>query len=184
MVGGGLRRLFIAVAPPPDARAALDAWLRPYDLPGRLVPPENWHITLRFIGDADEVTYERLLGGLSENDPGPAFTIRLGGLGAFPRPGRATVAWVALVGGGDRLAGLSEIAEEACQAAGLQPEERPFRAHLTVSRIRPARDVGTTVAASRDSGIAWRCDRFTVYQSHQGRGHPRYEPLDSFALSG
>jgi 2'-5' RNA ligase len=170
------------VAPPPEARAALDRWIRPYDVPGRLVPPENWHITLRFIGSADQVAYERLLGQLSESDPGAPFIIRLGGLGAFPNPRRATVAWMSLLDGGDRLAGLSEVAEEACQAAGLAPEERPFRAHLTVSRIRPARDVAAMVAASRDSGIAWRCDHFTVYQSHQGEGHPRYEPLDTFAL--
>lgn len=179
---GGLRRLFIAVAPPPEARAAIEAWMRPYDVPGRLVPPENWHITLRFIGSADEVTYERLLGQLSESDPGAPFSIRLGALGAFPNRRRATVVWVSLIDGDDGLAGLSEVAEEACQASGLPPEERPFRAHLTVSRIRPARDVEATVAASKDSGIAWRCDRLTVYQSHQGQGHPRYEPLDSFAL--
>ena len=178
----GLRRLFVAVAPPPEARAALDAWIRPLAIPGRVVPVENWHITLRFVGQVDEVTSDRLLASLSAADLGSPFKVELGSLGAFPNPRRATVAWVAVAAGEDRLGELSEAVEDACEAAGLDPEERPFRSHLTVSRIRPAEDISSLVAGCESSNVGWRCDRVTVFESHLGRGHPRYEPLEFFEL--
>ncbi|MEE8375705.1 MAG: 2'-5' RNA ligase family protein, partial [Acidimicrobiia bacterium] len=73
-----------------------------------------------------------------------------------------------------------EIAEEAAQMAGLEPEERPYRPHLTISRIRPPRDIGPLTAESFD--LKWSCDEIVVYQSEAGEGGVRYEPLETFAF--
>ena len=87
----GLTRIFAAVALPTEIRMALADRIERLDLPGKIAPPENWHFTLRFLGSVDPVTYERFVGSLSGMELRRPFPIRLGGMGAFPNPGKATV---------------------------------------------------------------------------------------------
>lgn len=148
-------------------------------VPGRLAPPENWHLTLRFLGTIDRVTYERFLSALEVADVDP-FEIGLGGIGAFPNLRKATVVWVAVENGREGLATLNEIAEEAAQSAGLLVEERPFHPHLSLSRVRPPADVRSLEGVLIELG--WRCDRVVIYRSRTGRGGARYEPLETLRL--
>ena len=53
-------------------------------MPGSPVPPANWHLTLRFLGNVEQVAYDRMLEALDRSNLGPAFRIAFGGLGAFP----------------------------------------------------------------------------------------------------
>lgn len=153
-------RVFAAVVPPPETVAALAHHLGPVDLPGRAVPPANWHVTLRFVGQVDEITYERWLGALSEIRVEPV-RIRLRGLGAFPNRRKATVLWAGVDAGG--LETWAEAVEEACQSAGMAPEERPFRPHLTLSRVRPPADVRPLIERSSEAVVGeWRADSFSV----------------------
>lgn len=179
---GRLGRVFVAAPLPDEVRIALADRLRGIELPGKVAPPENWHMTLRFLGTLDEVTYERFLGLLDASDLGHSFRVGLGGLGAFPRPRSATVVWVDVDQGGDRLLELSAVCEEAAQGAGLAPEDRPFRPHLTLSRLRPGQDVTDLVSGWGGFDIRWRCDSVVVYRSHLGRGGARYEPLETLPL--
>jgi RNA 2',3'-cyclic 3'-phosphodiesterase len=181
-VVGLLGRVFVAAPLPDEVRIALADRLREVEVPGKVAPPENWHITLRFLGSLDEVVYERFLGLMDTSDLGHSFRAGLGGLGAFPRPRSATVVWVDVDRGGDRLFELSAVCEEAAQGAGLAPEDRPFRPHLTLSRLRPGQDVTDLVSGSGGFGIQWRCDSVVVYRSHLGRGGARYEPLETLPL--
>lgn len=158
---------------------ALADALDPVDIPGRAAPPENWHITLRFLGTVDQVTYERFLATLDVEERAP-FRVQLGGVGAFPNAHRATVVWVGIEKGGAQLASLNAVAEEAARMAGLEPEERPFHAHLTLARVRPPADVRDLEGLMVDLG--WHCDRITVYRSRPGRGGARYEPLETVRL--
>lgn len=178
-------RLFVAAPLTGEARHALAALLRdrvPDGLPGRPVPPPNWHLTLRFLGDVDEVGSDRLAAGLDRADLGAPFTIVWGGLGAFPRPARATVLWIGTAQGGPALAALAAAVEEAVQSAGFPSEERPFRGHLTLSRIRPDRDVRSLLAAVPPAGIAMQVERVVLYRSHLGPGGARYEQVEEFPL--
>ncbi len=152
------------------------------DLPGKIAPPENWHITLRFLGSVDPVTYERFIGSLSGMELRHPFQIRLGGLGAFPNPGKATVLWVGVEAGSGELSDLAEAAEEAAQTAGLAPEERPFRPHLTLGRIRPPEDISALVESVEPLTPRWVCDSIVVYRSHLGGRNARYEPLETVSL--
>ncbi|HEX7100519.1 MAG TPA: RNA 2',3'-cyclic phosphodiesterase [Acidimicrobiia bacterium] len=170
-------RVFAAIVPPVDVVAALADRLGGLDIPGRRVPPPNWHVTLRFVGHVEEVAYERWLAALAEADvPGP-FSVSLGGLGAFPRPARATVLWVG-VESGDALADLAAAVDDAADRVGLGREERPFVPHLTISRVRPPEDVRSLV----DSGNVLRAT-FTVSQFHiMAAVGSRYHVFESYDL--
>jgi len=154
------------------------------EIPGKIAPPENWHITLRFLGTVDDVSYERFLAALDTADLGMAFQIGLGNLGAFPGQSNATVIWMDVARGRERLQELADMAEEAAQSAGLVGEERPFRSHLTLSRVRPPQDVRRLVETTPAMGIGWRCESIVVYRSHLGRGGASYETLETLALFG
>lgn len=165
---------------PPQIRLALADRVSQLDIPGRLVPLENWHLTLRFLGSVDQVTYERFLTSLSEAEmPGP-FTIRLGILGGFPKPSKATVVWVGLEDGSGELTRLNEIAEEAAQSAGLVPEERPFQPHLTLARVRPPEDI--THLVEQHVGLGWPANEIVIFKSHTITRGVAYAPLDRFLL--
>jgi len=177
-------RLFLAVPMRDEARHALATLLAraTSSMPGKVVPPDNWHLTLRFLGSTEEATYDRLLAGLDEMDPPPAFEIRFGSLGAFPRPSRAAVLWIGLERGLESLQDLAARVRSAAELAGLPLDDRPFRGHLTLSRIRPPEPVEGLLASTPPFGVGMRVDRIVLYRSHLGRPAARYEELESFPL--
>jgi len=182
-VVANLGRIFVGVAPDQGARLALvDALGELPTPPGRMAPSENWHLTLRFIGRMEEVAYERLLAELDQADLGGPFRVHLRGLGAFPNPRRAAVLWVGVDQGGAELTSLAGQVEEIVTGIGLDPEERPFHPHLTLSRIRPPENVTALLAAGEGLSGGWRADRLTVYSSTLGAGGARYEVLERFDL--
>jgi RNA 2',3'-cyclic 3'-phosphodiesterase len=183
MVEGVAVRIFVAVPLPDEARIVLADRLGRVDLPGSVVPPQNWHLTLRFLGWTDDVAFDRLRAALDDSELGAQFYVGLGEMGAFPRASKATVIWLAVSRGRERLEELATEAEEAAQSAGFNPEDRPFRAHLTLSRLRPPHDVSRLVESFPGADIGWRCESVVVYRSHLGRGGARYEPLETFPLT-
>ncbi|MCB2224009.1 MAG: RNA 2',3'-cyclic phosphodiesterase [Actinobacteria bacterium] len=178
-------RLFVAVPLTDDARAAMAARVReaaPGGLPGRVVRPPNWHLTLRFLGDVAPADADRLAASLDAAALGAPFAVRWAGLGAFPRAARATVLWVGADRGAAELEALAAAVEDACGDAGFPPEDRPFRAHLTLARIRPPADVRALIEAAGEVRVPMPVDRVVVYRSHLGRGGARYEEVEVVPL--
>lgn len=177
-------RVFVGLEPTDVVRADLAQALGPFrPLPGRVAPPHNWHLTLRFIGQMDEVAYQRLLAELDQAELGGPFRLRLSGFGAFPNPRRATVLWVGVDRGGDRVTALAEVVEQAVVDIGGEPEERPFHPHLTLSRIRPQQNVTQLVESEDLASVGWHADHITVYRSHLGSTGARYEVLEEIGLT-
>ena len=174
-------RVFAGVALPTEARMALAERARELDIPGKVAPVENWHLTLRFLGKVDQVTYERFLVGLQRIEEVASFSISVDRFSAFPRAKRATVVWAGIDRGESELSSLNEIAEDAAVGAGLTPDERPFHPHITLARVRPPEDVRWLEQEPVD--LRWECDRIVVFQSHLGGGPARYEPLETFHLA-
>jgi RNA 2',3'-cyclic 3'-phosphodiesterase len=177
----GPLKTFVAVGPPEEVRHALVDQISSLQIPGRLVPPANWHITLRFLGDIDEVTFERYLGALDQVDLGTTFRVALYGFGAFPNQRKATVVWAAIRDVEGRLHALAEMCDEAAAVAGLAREERPFSPHLTLSRVRPPSDV-VSLVSDGELDMSWRVGEVVVFQSLSTRGGVRYEALETFSL--
>ncbi len=182
---GTVGRLFVGVDLAADARHALAARLADTvegRLPGKVAPPPNWHVTLRFLGDVDQVRRDRLLMALAGADLGPTFDMTLTNLGAFPKAAKAAVLWAGVADGSVALEVLASRVEEACREAGFDPEERPFHPHLTLSRIRPPQDVTGLIRDVEGFRIRTRVDGVTLFKSHLGRGGARYEVLERFEL--
>ena len=175
-------KVFVGVDLSAEARSALATCLAAVEVPGKPSPPQNWHITLRYIGAMDEVSLDRLLAGLDEADLGTRFTIRASGLGAFPKPARATVLWVGFGDGSDRLEMLAETVEGVVDGAGLGREDRPFVGHLTLARIRPPVDVRRLITDVELPSIRIPVDEVTVFESVQVPGGTEYHPIERFAL--
>ncbi|MGZ8786163.1 MAG: RNA 2',3'-cyclic phosphodiesterase [Acidimicrobiia bacterium] len=179
-------RLFVAVPLTGEVRSALAAHLmeatsnRP--LPGKPVRPPNWHLTLRFLGSTDGVAYDRFLAALAGAERGGPFSVTFGGLGAFPRPVRATVLWLAIERGADRLDRLAALSEGAAQQAGFPPEDRPFHPHLTLSRVRPHQDLRPLIEHVSVFRVPLPVDRLVLFRSHLSRVGATYEELENFEL--
>ena len=177
------RRIFVALDLSNEVRHGLAAHLAEWlPLPGSSPPPANWHITLRFLGKMDEAAYESLLRRLDEAELGPPFDLSFAGLGAFPRPARATVLWLGTATGSAELADLASCVEAASVEAGFMPEERPFHPHLTLSRIRPPEDVRALIETVPLFPLVLPVRHVTVFESHLGRGPAVYEKLEVFDL--
>lgn len=178
-----LDRLFLGVPVTERVRRALSAQLQREEIPGRAVPPENWHLTLRFLGDTDREARERLVQALGSRELGSRFAVGFGGLGAFPRAARAAVLWVGVGQGADALRALAARVEEAVRRAGFPADARPFTPHLTLSRIRPARDVRRLVERAPPLTQQMLVESVVLFRSQLGVGPARYEELGHFPLA-
>ena len=146
-------RLFIGVPLTEEVRRAIEKSL-PGNLPGKLVPPENWHFTLRFLGSTESDARDRIIERLESAACGGSFRIRFNELGAFPSPRRARILWIGIDEGAERMIQLAAIAEGVSRSVGFAAETKPFRPHLTLSRIDPPVSVATLIGRQ----AAVRCD--------------------------
>lgn len=183
---GTVGPLFLGIGLPSGARDLLAALLMDAtggaSLPGRPSPPENWHVTLRYFGAVDEVAADRITAAIDQADLGGHVPLMLGSFGAFPNPRRATVLWLGIERGADRLALLNEIAEDAAQAAGLPAEDRPYLPHLTLSRLRPDQDLRGLIDTTVLPPVSFTVSELTLFESHLGPT-TWYEPVETFPLS-
>ncbi|CAN5361635.1 hypothetical protein BH24CHL10_BH24CHL10_04270 [soil metagenome] len=174
-------RCFVAVpigeAQRADLRAALDGWR---DVEGmRWTDPDGWHITLAFLGPIHAASVSGLTERLTSVAVHSVMSFQSGGLGAFPTPARARVAWYGVEDVDGRLAGL---ASDVARALDLRVTQ-PFRAHLTLGRARrrPVDLRAWLASASAPEGVV-DVDRIALLRSHVGGGPARYETLARIPL--
>ena len=128
-------RLFTALEIPRNAAMSLS--LLRGGLPGaRWIDVENYHITLRFIGDVDGRTADEIVDRLDRIDR-PEFQVRLEGIGSFGSKKPHSV-WAGVSQTPDMYALQGEI-ERICQRIGLQPDPRKFTPHVTLARLKSSR---------------------------------------------
>jgi len=149
-------------------------------------PPENLHITTKFIGEWPAERLEELsgaLGGLPDRAP---IDIAVRGLGWFPNPHAPRVFWAA-VKAGPELAALARETEDALAPLGVAVESRGFSPHLTLARIKEPAPLGglrqAIAALSSDEFGSFTADRFYLYRSERGPGGSVYTKLAEYPFS-
>jgi 2'-5' RNA ligase len=188
-------RLFVGLAIPDAIQANLRSLfnrLRPL-ADFRWTPVENLHVTTKFIGEFPEARLDELkaaLAGINGLSPGLGpVDISVRGLGWFPNPHHPRVFWAG-VDGGEPLRALAAATDEATARLGIPSEDREFRPHLTLARLKgptPLESIRQGVAAlnSQDFG-KFRAGGFVLYLSSHGASHgaaqAKYTSLAEFPL--
>lgn len=182
-------RLFVALTPPAEVieeLAARVAALRVLEPELRWSRPQQWHLTLAFLGEVGEESraeFTRRLGKAAGRYA--PLTLSFGGGGRFGH----RVLWTRVHGERDRLRKLADTVRAAARRSDLATEQRPYRPHLTLARATTAAaDLSPLVdALAPYEGSTWTADELHLVHSRLGAGPggtALHEPIRSWPLSG
>jgi 2'-5' RNA ligase len=176
-------RLFTGLEIPADIAFALS--LKRGGLHGaRWIDAENYHITLRFIGDVDNATAADVEASLERLANSLPFTVRLTHLGGFG--GNKPHALYAGIELNDTLARLQAAHERLLQRIGLAPEGRKYTPHVTLARLRgtaPEEVARYLAMAGRFEPMEFPARRFVLYSSRDSVGGGPYVVEQSYPLA-
>lgn len=151
------------------------------------VRPGSIHLTLKFLGDIDTDEVDTVAEALSRASSGiKAFTIRAHGVGAFPNLKAPRVVWVGIEDNGN-LQALQKNIDERLSECGFESDDRPFRPHLTLARVKSAaagREVGKRIEGSKPNiDVDFRADYFVLFKSVLRPQGAEYTELRRFDLA-
>jgi 2'-5' RNA ligase len=197
----GVMRMFVAAILPEHVVEDLEDFLEPrrelQDSGWRWTPPEQWHITLAFLGDVPERCVddleERLVRAARKR---AAMTLQLRSGATFPHVGAARVLYAAPTPSGETDAERDQGSEElrrlatgaraAASKAGIEVDGARFRPHVTLARRnRPLEATRWVRILEGYTSPDWLLHEIALVQSHLGEGppgRPRYETLAAFSL--
>lgn len=174
-------RLFTALEIPRNAAMSLS--LLRGGLPGaRWIDVENYHITLRFIGDIDNRTADEVVDRLDRIDR-PEFQISLTGMGSFGSKKPHSI-WAGVSPSPEMTALQGEI-ERICQRIGLPSDPRKFMPHVTMARLRSSRLDDTVHYLSGRGNFrtsSFTVGRFVLMSSKESVGGGPYIVEEAFPL--
>jgi 2'-5' RNA ligase len=144
-------RSFIAIELPEETRRTLTAIQEQLKQTGagvRWVKPGSIHLTLKFLGNILPAQVDDIAAAAAQivRDESP-ITLCAAGLGAFPSQRKPRVIWVGLRGEVERLVSIQARIENALETLGFAQEQRPFRPHLTIGRVKDRRRLQTLIDA-------------------------------------
>jgi 2'-5' RNA ligase len=176
-------RLFAGIEIPLEQREEL-ARLRQPLRGAKWVDAESLHLTLRFAGDIDNTRAAEFadhLAGITVD----AFEMRLARLGTFGGNEPRSI-WAG-VESGPELEALARAAERAARSAGLPPESRAFKPHVTVARLRHANPSAIARVLGRIGAFRSKpflVGRFVLFSSRPKVGGGPYVVEEAFPLRG
>jgi RNA 2',3'-cyclic 3'-phosphodiesterase len=192
----GTLRVFIALDIPPEAKQALTHTITQLQsaIPSgvRWVDPAGIHLTLKFLGNIEAALADHVLAAMGQaaasfgSNP---FHLALSHLGVFPNARQPRVLWAGAQGDLESLERLQIVVDEAVSPLGFAREQRPFRPHLTLGRVRdgappPAlRAIGEAVTDIRLPPVAgWKVDTMYLIRSTLTPNGAIYTSLGNVAL--
>lgn len=182
------KRMFIAL---PLAVPEIDGVRDELEKSGRclkVVRDNNYHITLKFLGDTDHGRCDGLVSALDVS-PGPQrVECVIKGLGCFPGLANPSVIWAGMEYDSMLMNKIFLFAEKAAVTAGFPPEQRKFNPHLTLARVRRGSAVPSGlkdyIRSSRETVYA-KCviDRVVLFESVLKKNGPEYTVYKEWKLS-
>jgi 2'-5' RNA ligase len=184
-------RLFIAVNLSSKARGAIQNALDDFPVenpPWRWVTPDNWHLTLKFLGEIETARIDALSVALDNvRARHRSFDMTLGAFGGFPNLRSPRVLYFNVESGSSELEDLAHDVDGAVEKAlGLARERRGFQAHATVARVKDALPASITsrfAAVPALTEAVTHVDSFDLIESRLARTGATYSVLKEFALS-
>lgn len=176
-------RLFTGIMLPDDICDELMGLSEP--MPGASwIEADNFHITLRFAGDMEKRPAHEFADALARIDA-DVFSLRLEGLGVFGGNDPRTL-WAG-VSASEPLNALARAHERAARSVGLGPEPRPFKAHVSLARLKHVRIDALTGFLERYALFRTRSfvvEEFALYSSRPQTGGGPYVIEETFPLKG
>jgi RNA 2',3'-cyclic 3'-phosphodiesterase len=183
-------RLFLAIELPDEVRQHIQQVLpilqrQKWDLESAVnwTRPENWHITLKFLGDIEERRIGEIADALAQirSDPFDLFT---SGLEYFPTRGPVRVLSLRVDGDTGRLNHLYDQIEAACETLGFAREQRRFIGHITIGRAKDGFRSSVRQFDIRElfPGPLFRVSSFGLVQSQLTPTGSIYTRVSSFPL--
>lgn len=174
-------RLFTGIEVPAEIADRL-ALLRG-GLPGaRWIDRENYHLTLRFVGDIDMHVADEIVDALGRVSREP-FPLRIEGIGSLGT--KKPHAIVAMIAASRALAELQAEHERIMQRIGFPPEQRKYTPHITLARLRGATSRDIADYLSLRGGFvtpAFEVDRFVLFSSRNSIGGGPYVAEETYPL--
>jgi len=185
-------RVFCAVELHDPVRARLQEHIQQLrkDVPGVAASwsrVESIHLTLKFFGNVELTKVAAISHAASraakEFSP---FQIGIGDTGVFPRPSRAQVLWIGVSDPSGKLLALQKRLEDECAAEGFAKEERAFRPHLTIARLRKpdgARQLADAHLSMQFEPMPVTLTELIVFRSELSSKGSRYTPISRHEFS-
>jgi 2'-5' RNA ligase len=169
-------RLFFALWPKDNTRQAINQVSQPITqgIKGKIMPSENWHITLAFLGHIDMPT-KQCMQQAAATVQGYRFSLSLDQLGYWPKP---RIFWIGANQTPDALRDLVNNLSTDLQDCGYCPETRPFQVHLTL--MRKATRIKTLPPITP---VAWSVEDFCLVRSTTEPSGARYQVIARWALN-
>jgi 2'-5' RNA ligase len=187
-------RLFVAITLPADlkhriARLQQDARTQAHHVQAELkwVKPEQFHLTLKFLGECSEDQLPAIGSALREAAAAAAsFNLSVGGLGGFPDVGSMKILWLGLLQGTAEISALADRVNTALEKAGFPEETKKFHPHLTLARPKESKNmhklrVWMEQQSKQPLGDV-TVDSITLIQSVLSPAGPTYTELKRFDL--
>lgn len=168
--------------------AGLLSLLRASQADVKWVRPEGLHITLKFLGDVDSGGIKdigKAISAVAEQEK--PLALRLQGFGAFPNLRSPRVLWVGMEGDTERLTLLAARIDRGTGALGFPPEDRPFRPHLTIGRVRSVKGLSSVVETIQRNMPAFdpfSAGEIRIMKSDLKPAGAEYTVLQSIQLQG
>lgn len=181
-------RLFTAIAIPQSLHPQI-ASLRDEQLTGaRWTSPEQWHITLHFIGETKgETKQEEAIMSALQTVQYENFQLTLRGVGTFPAQGKPRVLWVG-IDAPPTLQQLHKNVGAALAKTGFQPEKRSYHPHLTLARFKSTAPTQQAMQRYQEQHTDFMADSFSaneviLYESKLASSGAQYHVRRRFALN-
>jgi 2'-5' RNA ligase len=148
--------------------------------------PENVHLTLKFFGNVPTESLAKISAAASRVVDGfSPFQIRIGGTGVFPRPSRPQVLWIGVEDPSGRLSEVQRRLQEECSREGFAKEDRAYRPHLTIARLRRsdgARKLAETHLQTKFRAAEVSVTELVLFRSELSPKGARYTAISRHSL--
>ena len=184
-------RAFLAIEPPEDILQKISGLHEKLkrEISGRIswTRPQGQHLTLKFFGDISQDDVKNICAAVQKRTVSETIlNMKVEKLGVFPNDRRPRVLWCGVTGDAKKLSVLQKKLDSDFAVLGFPAEDRPFRAHLTLARIKDSRDMtGMNEALKKfDTFTAGNFigDKLFLFQSKLSAQGAVYTKLAEFAL--